>query len=98
MEEELFTADFPAGEGAGGFADVVFAVVTDAEAEELHQLASVVLVRFPLLVDDGVEPDHHRRVLGDLLQHWAELAEGVPTKELVLPEHRPDVLNFGVAG
>ncbi len=64
--EREFTGfiDPPAGEGAGGLADVLLAVVADAQAEQLHQLACVVLIGLPLGVTAGIEPDHHGRRRG----------------------------------
>src|SRR5262249_43288332 len=48
LEGEVLAAGVPAGEGTGGLADVLFRVVTDTEAEQLHHLARVVLVRLTL--------------------------------------------------
>ncbi len=67
----------PAGEGAGGLADVRLGVVADAQAEQLHQLAGVVLIRPALGVGVGVEPEEHGRVLAHGLQERAEPPEGV---------------------
>ena len=67
----------PAGEGAGRLADVGLGVVADAEGEQFHQLAGVVLVRLALDVAVGVEPDEHGRVAAHRQQEGAELAEGV---------------------
>src|SRR5436309_2770071 len=61
-ERELLAVGVPAGEGAGGFADVRLGVIAHAEGEQLHHLPGVVLVRLTLDVAVGVEPDEHGRV------------------------------------
>ncbi len=88
----------PAGEGAGGLADVLLGVVADAQAEQLHQLAGIVLVGLPLDVAVGVEPDEHGRVPADRLEQRAELAQGVRPQQHVLAEHQDRVLHLGEAG
>jgi hypothetical protein len=55
---------------------VLLAVVADAEREQLHDLAPEVLLRTLARVRAPVEPDQHRRVLGNLDQQIAEAAEG----------------------
>ena len=91
VEREALAVGVPAGEGAGGLADVLLGVVADAEAEQLHQLAGVVLVRLALDVAVGVEPDQHGRVAADRLQQRAELAQGVLAQQAVLAEHQGGV-------
>ncbi len=69
LPEDWFGADdVPAGERAGGFADVLLSVMADAEAEPLHQLAGVILVGVALGAALGVEPDHHGRVARHALE------------------------------
>ena len=64
------------GERPGVLADVALGVAAaGTEREELHQLAPVVLVRRPLRVLRAREPEEHRRVPRDLLQHLVERAE-----------------------
>src|SRR5436190_2146267 len=46
---QLAGAEVVAGEGLRRFADIGFGVMTDAEAEKLHQLAGIVFVRLALL-------------------------------------------------
>ena len=85
VEEELGLAlQLPAGEGPGRLADIVFGVVADAEAEEFHELAGVVLVGGRLLVGAAVEINHHRRVARDGLQQVAVPAHALGAEELVL--------------
>ena len=65
-------------------ADVLLGVVADAEAEQLHDFAGVVLVRLALDVGVVVEPDDHRRVAADVEQERPKLAQGVLAQQLVL--------------
>ena len=46
----------------------------------------------------GVEPDEHRRVLADGLQHRTEPPQGVLAQQAILPEHQLGVLDLGEAG
>src|SRR5436305_15006672 len=66
-----------AGEGARRFAHIVFAIVTDPDGEELHQLARPVLVRMRWLVLRQIEVDHHRRIARDRFCQANEVAERV---------------------
>lgn len=59
-----------------------------AEREELHQLAGVVLVRRPLRVLRPGEPEQHRRIARDLVQHRPERAERASAQQLVLVQHQ----------
>ena len=89
---ELFTMSQydPAGERAGDFFDILLGVVFAAvgavlaHREEFEQLATVIFVRLSLLVDEAVEVDQHRRVEADVVDHRAEVAEGVPPQQLVI--------------
>ncbi len=87
LEDGPCAVDFPAGEGAGGLADVLFGVVADAEAEQLHQFAGIVLVGVALLAAPAVEPDQHGRVVGHLLEQLGEVAQGVLAHQPILAEH-----------
>src|SRR5690606_16080432 len=64
-EDEIFAVVGPAGEGAGGFLDVVLGVVADAEGEQFKQLAGVVLVGMGFAVLLVVEVVQHGRVARD---------------------------------
>src|SRR5258708_40046316 len=54
----------PAGEGAGGLADVLLGIIADAHGEELHYLAGEVLVGRALHVLGGIEIDEHGGAAG----------------------------------
>ena len=89
LEPELLAAGVPAGEGAGRLADVLLGVAAaDAQGEQLHQLAGVVLVSLALDVAVGVEPDEHGGVLAHRLQERLELAQGLLAQRQVLLEHQ----------
>ena len=49
--------DVPAGQGPGGLPHVIFGVMTDAQAEQLQELAGQVFVGMALAVGRRVEPD-----------------------------------------
>src|SRR5262249_19725891 len=98
IKRRLISFDVPTGEGTGGFTDVLFGVMADAEAEQFHQLAGVVLVRIAFLAAARVEPDHHGRVLRHLLQHGAKTAKSVAAEQFVLPQHEAGVAHLLVAG
>src|SRR5207249_2968931 len=84
--------DAPASEGPRRLANVLLGVVAaigparvvDAQAEQLHQLAGMVLVGPIASALGGVEPDHHRLVAGHLAEERAEAALGMPAHQLVL--------------
>ena len=57
------------------------------QAEELHQLARVVLVRRPPVGVGAVQPEEHRRVVGQPGHQVEEVADRVRPQELVLAEH-----------
>ena len=65
----------PAGEHAGGSVDVLLGVVADTEREQLHDLATEVLLRTLTRVDATVEPHEHRRIFRHLDQELSEAAE-----------------------
>ena len=79
-------AERPAGERARRLADVLLGVVADAQREQLHQLARVVLVGMRLDVDVVVEVAQHRRVLRHVQREVAHVAQRVLAEELVLHE------------
>jgi hypothetical protein len=85
-----------AGQRARLFADVVLAVgaAVGAEAEQLHHLAGVVLVRRALHVFVAVQPLQHRRVDRHRLEQVEERAEAVGAEEVRLIDH---LLGFGDA-
>ncbi len=82
----------PSGEHARRGVDVGLGVVADAHGEELHDLAAEVLLRHRAGVGAAVEPDQHRRVLGDLDQECLEVAERVVAQHLDLPADTARIL------
>ncbi len=60
--EERAVGDGPAGEGPRGLLHVALGIVADAEGEQLHQLTGEILVRVPVAIGRGVEPDQQGRV------------------------------------
>ena len=87
----------PAGQRPRLFADVVLAVgaAVGAEAEQLHHLPPVVLVRRRLRVFGPVQPLQHRRVDRHRLEEVEEGAEAAGAEEVGLVDH---LLLFGDAG
>ena len=59
-----------------------------AEAEQLLQLAGVVLVDVPAAVRRAIEPQQHRRVVRDVDRQPLEVAQRVPAQERVLAQHQ----------
>ena len=72
--------------------------IDDAEREELHQLARVVLVGLAGAVPAPVEELEHRRVLGDLVDERLQRAEPVEAERPVLVRHPEVVLDGTRAG
>ena len=88
--------DGPAGEGTGAFLNVVlgvvvFAVLADAEGEQLEKLTAVVLVDGLLVAEAVIEEEDHRGVFGNLDQEFAEATHPM------LAEHFELVVVGGVA-
>ena len=67
-----------------------------AEAEQLHHLAGVVLVGRPLVGVGAVEPQEHRRIVGDVVQQVLEVADRVASQQPVLAQHVAGVADPGV--
>ena len=89
----------PAGEGPGELADVPLGVALAlAHGEQLHHLAGEVLVGAALDVEAVVQPDQHRGVLRHGDQQPAEVARGVLSEGLVLPEQQFVVEYLFLAG
>ena len=88
----------PAGEGAGGLADIGLAVVADPEREELQEFAGEVLVGPLLAADTPVQPDEHGEVGQHVGEESRELAQGVPAEALILPEHQVNASDLVIAG
>ncbi len=88
-----------AGQRARLLADVELRVsAAGAEAEELHHLAGVVLVRRPAAVVGAVQPDEHRRVARHVVQQVGERAQRPAAEERVLVQHQPLVADAVVRG
>src|SRR5262245_30707505 len=68
IESSLALLDFPSREGPGSLTNICFGVMTDPKTEKLHQLSGIILIRHPFLAKASVEPNHHGRILGDLLK------------------------------
>ena len=78
-----------AGQRARHLAHVALGVAAaGAEAEQLLQLARVVLVDVPAAVGGAVEPQQHRRVARDVERELLERAERVAPQQGVLAEHQ----------
>ena len=65
----------PAGEGAGGLADVGLGIGASAQREQLEELAGEVLVRPFAMAGPAVEPDEHGRVGDHRVEQPGEAAE-----------------------
>ena len=95
IEVEVVAAEFGgpfvgvAGQRSRLFADVVLGVgaAVGAEAEQLHHLAGVVLVRRALHVFGAVQPLQHRRVDRHRLEQVEERAEAVGAEDVRLIDH-----------
>ena len=88
----------PAGEGAGALLDVVFRVVADAHGEQFEQFAPVVLVDGAIVVIGVVQPQQHRRVLGQLHQQVVETPQAVVAEHVDLIEQGSRLIQLAVAG
>ena len=84
----------PAGEGVGRVLDVGLAVVADPHREEFQQLAAVVLVRGVAVVLAVVQPEDHGRVLRELQQQRAEVAQPLPPQHVDVRLDRRPVLQL----
>ena len=87
IDRERGALEVPAGEGTGGFADVVLAVVAHAHGEEFHDLAREILVRSALDVHPGIEESEHRRALRHADHQSAEVAQPLGLEQLELLQH-----------
>jgi hypothetical protein len=83
-----------AGEGAGGFLDVVLGVVALAQDEQFEQLAGKVLVRRGLLVLVQVQVDHHRRRARHRLGEVGGPAQAGPGQQVEMPEDQVDIAHL----
>ena len=84
LHRSLGGVERPAGQGAGDLLDVLLRVVADAQREQFHQLAGVVLVGLGLVAPLQVEIGHHGRVERHRFQERAEVAQGVAAVGLIL--------------
>ncbi len=96
--EERAVGNGPAGEGPRGLLHVALGIVADPEGEQLHQLAGEILVRVPVAIGRGVEPDQEGRVPHRGVQEVAERGPGVSAEQVVLPPHGGQVVDLLVAG
>ena len=95
VHDELEIHEIPAGERAGGFANVFFGVVADAHGEQLHDFAREVLVGCALDVDARVQEGEHRGILRDGHHQVAEIAEPLLMEQLELAEQLAVVADLG---
>jgi hypothetical protein len=79
--------EIPAGERARGLTDIFLGIVAHAHGEQLHNLASEVLVRRALHVHAGVEESQHGRILTHTDHQIAEISRGFGLKQIELPQH-----------
>ena len=86
IDHELQVHVVPAGEGAGGLADVGLAVVAHAHGEQLHDLAGEVLVGRALHVHAGIEEGQHGRVFCHGDHQLTEIAGALRVEQLQLVE------------
>jgi len=97
-EGELVVCEGVSGECSGALFDIVFGVVSDAEAEEFHDLACEVFVGSVSSAVVVVEVGDHGGVADDLVEQFAVVSERVLAEELVLEEHVVGVFDGAVAG
>ena len=88
----------PAGEGARRFANVGLGVVAGAEAEQLEEFATPVLVDRGPMVLLVVEPEDHRRVSGHLEQQVAVTAKAALPEDIDLLQQLVVIVDLGIAG
>ena len=88
----------PAGEGSRGLANILFGVVADAQAEQLHQLAGIVFIGPALQVAVGVKPDQHGAVTAHRLQHRAKPPQSMLAQQAVLAIHQCRILHLDETG
>ena len=88
----------PAGEGSGRFAYVFLRVVALSHAEEFQELPPPVLIHRPLVVFLIVQPENHRRVLGQCHQQVAIVPHAILTEHLDLRKHLVIIVDLGVPG
>ena len=92
----------PAGEGAGGFLDIVLGIVgvavhADAQGEEFQQFPAPVLVDGVLVAHAVVQVEHHGRVHGQAHEQFLEVAEPQGAEHVELNVLLLGVLALGVA-
>ncbi len=88
----------PAGEGAGGLADVALAIVAHSHGEELHHLAGEILVRGAFHVLRRVEVGEHGRIARDVDEKLAEAAGRTAMEQRELLLHLAIVADLLLAG
>ncbi len=98
VDDEFQIDVIPAGEGAGGFADVLLGVVADAHGEHFHDFAGEVFVGRAFDVDAGVEEREHAGVLGHGDHQVPEIAGAVVFEELQFGEQFAVIAHLGFVG
>ena len=98
----LGEGEAPAAEGPGQLGDVGLVVaIVRAQAVELHHLAGVVLVGdvgAGGVVEHGVQPEGHGRILADEHEEVVELRQPLAPEQLQLLEHQGGVVDLVPAG
>src|SRR5262249_26158613 len=89
---------FPAGKAAGKLLNVLFGVISQAKAEELHHFAGEILVGMVFSVGRGVQIKQHRRIASDSSHEIREFAEGMLPEQVVLLEDQAGITDLGGAG
>jgi hypothetical protein len=74
----------PTSEGPGAFTNVRLGIIAGAKAEQLEQLAAPVLVDRVSVVLLVVQPEDHRRILGNIEQQITVITHALVTEELDL--------------
>src|SRR5215467_14345612 len=77
----------PAREGCCRLGYISLCIVTQAQGEQLHQFASVILIRRSPGALRQVKVEEHSGVGGDTQQDVVKGIEGVIAQELVLDDH-----------
>ncbi len=98
VHHEFQIHKIPAGEGAGGLADVLLGVVADAHGEQLHDFAGEIFVGGAFDVNAGVQEGKHGGTLRHRDREVSEIAHPLFLKELQLPAELAGIADLGFVG
>ena len=98
VDDEFQIHIIPAGEGAGGFADILLGVVAHAHGEHFHDFAREIFVGRAFDVDSGVEEGEHAGILRHGDHEVTEIAGAVVFVELQFGEELAVVADLGLVG